>query len=135
MKKMNEQMARLYLAAKKAGKLTNEVDQSGMARLLNVAPQNVNNWESRGPSKEALLDAQANFGVNAIWVSMGTGPMFVGGDTPPSAHWPFRRIDVRRVLDLDGEERAYVEAKLDTELQLAEIRMNDKKSRAGLQAG
>lgn len=134
MKKMHEQMARLYQAAKRAGKLESDVDQSGMARLLNIAPQNVNNWEARGPSKVALLHAQDTFGVNATWVQTGAGPMFIGGDTPMQPQWPFRRVEIARVLALDGEERAFLEAKLDSELQAAENRMRNKKSSAEDQA-
>ncbi|WP_232462550.1 LexA family transcriptional regulator [Bordetella genomosp. 9] len=78
MKKMHPSTERLYQAARTAGRLTGEADEAAMARLLNVAQQNVHNWKSRGPSKEGLLAAQGAFGVNATWVKTGEGPMFVG---------------------------------------------------------
>lgn len=86
MKEMNERMQRLYEAAREAGYLTGESDQATLARLLNVAPQNVSNWESRGPSGEAVLSAQEILGVSATWVLKGTGPKFLGGNSPKPAH-------------------------------------------------
>lgn len=120
MKSMHVHMERLYEAARSAGRLSGDGDQTAMARLLNVAPQNVNNWEKRGPSKEALLDAQAAFGVNATWVMTGAGPMFVGGLATPTEAWPFRRFDLDRVLRLSPEDRAYVEGKLESLVETVE---------------
>ncbi|MDF8361916.1 S24 family peptidase [Achromobacter anxifer] len=87
MKEMHERMKRLYEAAREAGYLTGDNDQSTLARLLNVAPQNVSNWESRGPSGEAVLKAQEALGISATWILKGTAPKFVGGDRPkPPPH-------------------------------------------------
>lgn len=131
MKAMHAHMQRLYEAARAARRLTGEADQTEMARLLNVAPQNVNNWEKRGASKEALLDAQAAFGVNATWVVTGVGPMFVGGAPDVGAAWPFSRVDSRRVWRLSAEERAFVEAKLESAIEAAEARISaDKRDEA-----
>lgn len=131
---MHAHMERLYQAARAAGRLTGEGEQTAMAKLLNVAPQNVNNWEKRGPSKEALLDAQAAFGVNATWVMTGAGPMFVGGAALQEEQWPFKRLDIRRVLRLDLEDRAFVEGKLEAAVELAEARVIAEKSQAGNRA-
>jgi hypothetical protein len=95
MKKMHAHMERLYAAARSLGRLSPEMEQASLARLLNVAQQNVNNWESRGLSKEGLLDAQQKLGVNATWVVTGEGPMFVGaGSVAPveasAPAWPFK---------------------------------------------
>ena len=79
MKRMHEQTARLYEAAREAGVLSGENDQTTLARLLDVAVQNVNNWEARGVSKEGLLEAQHRLGVNATWVVTGKGPMLIDG--------------------------------------------------------
>lgn len=128
MKALHVQMERLYKAARESGRLSGEADQTEMARLLNVAPQNVNNWEKRGPSKEALLDAQASFGVNATWVLNGSGPMFVGGAAVLGVEWPFRRLDVRRLQRLDAEDRAYVEGKLEAVVEAVEARIQAEKS-------
>lgn len=130
MKPMHVQMSRLYEAARAAGRLSGDADQSEMARLLNVAPQNVNNWEKRGPSKEALLDAQAEFGVNATWVATGTGPMFVGGSVPAIHAWPFRRLDIERIERLSPADRAYVEGKLEALVESIEARTDEPKSGA-----
>jgi hypothetical protein len=134
MKAMHAHMERLYEAARAAGRITGDADQTAMARLLNVAPQNVNNWEKRGPSKEALLDAQAAFGVNATWVMTGAGPMFIGGAAPRDEQWPFTRLDIRRVLRLAPEDRAFVEGKLEAAVELAEGRVIAEKSQAGNRA-
>lgn len=84
MKRMHERMARLYEAAREAGLLTGDTDQATLARLLNVAQQNVNNWESRGPSGEAVLAVQEKLGISATYVLKGQEPKFIGGK-PPTA--------------------------------------------------
>ena len=56
---------------------------SDVARLLNESPQTVNNWLTRGVSKEGLLLAQRLIGVNATWVESGEGEMAES----PSRHY------------------------------------------------
>jgi len=109
MKQMHEQMARIYEAARASGMLMSGPEQANLARLLNVAQQNVNNWERRGPSKEGILAAQNVLGVNATWVMTGEGAMYTTGanakapaapESATSQPWPFRSIteeDVRRL--------------------------------------
>ncbi|TQJ97294.1 S24 family peptidase [Achromobacter sp. SLBN-14] len=101
MKQMHEQMARIYEAARASGMLVSGPEQANLARLLNVAQQNVNNWERRGPSKEGMLAAQNVLGVNATWVMTGEGAMFTTSapakasaePEPAKAQpWPFRTI-------------------------------------------
>lgn len=84
MRKMHEQMSRLYSAARQLNALSGNADQSELARRLNVAPQNVKNWESRGVSKEGLLESQRQLGINATWVETGQGPRYIGGDSAPA---------------------------------------------------
>lgn len=72
---MRDSMARLYLAAKE---LRGVEGKSAVARLLNVAPQNVGNWEDRGVPAEAILDAEEIIGCSGLWVRKGLGPMVVG---------------------------------------------------------
>ncbi|AZY52216.1 XRE family transcriptional regulator [Bordetella avium] len=120
---MHIQMTRLYEAARIAGRLSGDTDQADLARLLNVAPQNVNNWENRGPSKDALLEAQAAIGINATWVMKGVGPMFINGGHGPDTAWPFDRLDIRRVQRLSPPDRAYVEGKLEAAIEAAEARI------------
>lgn len=71
---MDKQMERLYQAAKA---LKNINSQAGIARALNASSQTVKNWESRGISKQGLLDAQKYFGVSAQWLESGEGDMEV----------------------------------------------------------
>ena len=72
---MRDSMARLYQAAKQ---LRGIEGKSAVARLLNVAPQNVGNWEARGVPAEAILDAEELIGCSGLWVRKGLGPMVVG---------------------------------------------------------
>lgn len=107
---MHEQMERLYQAALSTGKLDAGAVQTSLAHLLNVAPQNVNNWESRGPSKEALLVAQRELNINATWVLYNEGPMIIGESGEASgAKWPFDRIDERKVRRLTAADRQRLE--------------------------
>lgn len=74
---MHDQMTRLYLAAKT---LRGIEGPSAVARLMNVSPQTLNNWEAedRGISNEGLLKAQESIGCDAIWLRDGTGHMMGG---------------------------------------------------------
>jgi hypothetical protein len=69
---MHPQMTRLYQAA---AELCKAEGQSAIAKLLNISPQRVNNWEVRGISNEGLLSAQEIIGCNAIWLRDGMGDM------------------------------------------------------------
>ncbi|WGG51808.1 hypothetical protein [Rugamonas sp. DEMB1] len=77
---MHAHMERLYQAAKKAKKLGDKEGQSAVAKMLNISPQRVNNWEARGISSEGLLEVQRIFGCNAIWIRDGVGPMLLAGN-------------------------------------------------------
>lgn len=72
---MKDSMARLYTAAKE---LCGVEGKSAVARLLNVAPQNVGNWEDRGVPGDAILDAEEIIGCSGLWLRKGLGPMVVG---------------------------------------------------------
>ena len=87
---MHPTMVRLYEAAwllhrvKKPGKL---------ARLLNVSPQLVHNWESRGMSSKGMLEAQRSVGCSATWLETGEPPMLANpvgkhGTSEPSISEP-----------------------------------------------
>ena len=75
---MHEQMTRLYKAA---NELKGATSPSGVARLLNMAQQNVKNWEYRGISAEGLLLCQEKIGCNAIWLRDGVGEMTITSAT------------------------------------------------------
>ena len=61
---MHEQMKRLYEAARVMKRVHG---QSELARLLNVSPQTVHNWQARGISKQGILKAQEVIGCSASW--------------------------------------------------------------------
>lgn len=72
---MHETMGRLYQAVKQ---IRDASGQSAVARLLNVSPQLLGNWETRGVSFEGMLNAQESLGCSAVWIRKGVGPMLVG---------------------------------------------------------
>lgn len=69
---MDVKTARLYEAAEK---LKGVSGQSNLARLLNVSPQVVKNWETRGVSASGLVNAAKVIGVSVAWVETGEGEM------------------------------------------------------------
>lgn len=69
---MHETTVRLYEAAKAIRQIDG---QSELARALNLSPQVVKNWESRGVSKDGLLIAEQKLGCSAIWLKTGNGTM------------------------------------------------------------
>jgi len=83
---MHEQTQRLYEAARQTNRMDPRFEQSSLARLLNVAVQNVNNWGRRGVSKDAAIDAQRVLGISATWILDGIGPVFLAGQEPPTAY-------------------------------------------------
>lgn len=79
LKRMHETARRLYLAAKELKKLEG---QSAIARALtDTSPQTVKNWEKRGVSKAAMLDAELKLGCSATWLETGQGSMQAGSRT------------------------------------------------------
>lgn len=78
-KPMHEAMARIYAAAREAGKLSEEDGPAALARLVNQSTQTIYNWERRrtGPSQTALLLIQDKLHINATWVEKNHGPMFI----------------------------------------------------------
>jgi hypothetical protein len=65
---MHKSMERLYQAAKQMKGVSG---QSNVARLLNVSPQTVKNWETRGVSRDGALSAQLIIGCGVHWVLTG----------------------------------------------------------------
>lgn len=80
-KPMHEQMQRLYEATEKIKSVTG---QSAVARLLNVSPQRLTNWEARGMSFEGMIDAELLIGCSAVWLRSGEGPMVIGALYAPA---------------------------------------------------
>lgn len=75
---MNPQFERLFSAAKAKG-IRN---QSALADALHQTPQTVHNWQKRGVSRQAMVDAQRTFGCSASWIESGQGDMWVPGKEP-----------------------------------------------------
>lgn len=69
---MHASIERLYEAAAKIKGVTGK---SNVARLLNISPQTLKNWEVRGISNEGAITAQQVMGCSAVWITDGTGPM------------------------------------------------------------
>lgn len=77
---MHAQMKRLYEAA---ATMRGIAGQSAVARYLNVSPQVVKNWETRGVSKQGMMDAETLIGCSALWVKTGRGEMTTSQNTEP----------------------------------------------------
>ena len=86
---MDVKTARLYEAAEK---LKGVSGQSNLARLLNVSPQVVKNWETRGVSASGLVNAAKVIGVSVAWVETGDGEM-AAIKKPESNALPLGKID------------------------------------------
>lgn len=86
---MDVKTARLYEAAEK---LKGVSGQSNLARLLNVSPQVVKNWETRGVSASGLVNAAKVIGVSVAWVETGEGEM-AAIKQPQSNAKPLGKID------------------------------------------
>ena len=86
---MDVKTARLYEAAEK---LKGVSGQSNLARLLNVSPQVVKNWETRGVSASGLVNAAKVIGVSVAWVETGEGEM-AAIKKPESNALPLGKID------------------------------------------
>lgn len=69
---MHATMIRLYKAAEELKGVTG---QTNVAILLGESPQALNNWESRGMSKRAMITAQQRIGCSAVWLETETGQM------------------------------------------------------------
>jgi hypothetical protein len=76
---MNDQVERLYLAAKE---LKGVEGVSAIARLLDALPQTINNWSDRPISDNGLVKAQEHIGCDAVWLRDGTGDMVKGQAVP-----------------------------------------------------
>jgi len=83
---MHPQAQRLYEAARQTNRLDPKFEQTSLARLLNVAVQNVNNWGRRGVSKDAAIDAQRVLGISATWILDGVEPVFLVGREPTTSY-------------------------------------------------
>ena len=128
MEKIHPTTERLYLAARKLRDVTG---QSAVARLLDISPQSMLNWEKRGVSEGGALKAQKRIGCDANWVLSGDQqPMEADTWTPPTntptlpaiydkggtyllaRAWPFDGIDHKKVLALDPLDISRLEGAL-----------------------
>ena len=109
---MDVKTARLYEAAEK---LKGVSGQSNLARLLNVSPQVVKNWETRGVSASGLVNAAKVIGVSVAWVETGEGEM-AAIKQPESNATPLGKIEEwdnnTPLSDDDCEAPLYKDVKL-----------------------
>ncbi|BEP93250.1 hypothetical protein GmRootA79_16340 [Acidovorax sp. A79] len=116
---------RLYSAARE---LRDVIGQSAVARLLDISPQVMKNWEARGVSEGGALKAQKYIGCDANWVLHGEQQMASTAWAPPSpGHstqdkaatyqvaktWPFNTFTPDEYFKLlDAEYRQKIEDQL-----------------------
>lgn len=142
-------MQRLYSATVELGLIDPRYRQSSLASLLNTTSQRVKNWETRGPSKEILLEIQSAHGINATWVETGKesmrtkvsekthddapqyGPLSLLANTQaeptkaaltPADRWPLSEEDYRRFAALPPEAKGYAIAGFVAGIDAAEAR-------------
>ncbi len=126
---MHPTTQRLYAAARSMRDVTG---QSAVARLLDVSPQAMKNWEARGVSEGGALKAQRVIGCDANWVLTGEPQMaFKPVQADKSAltthaihderalykaqkqHWPFTTFTPDEYFTLlDSEYRQTIEDQL-----------------------
>jgi DNA-binding transcriptional regulator YiaG len=108
MQQIHETVVRLYAAAKELRSVTG---QSAVARLLEVTPQVVKNWEKRGLSSEGALLAQRIIGCNANWL-LGTEQLMTKttwAAPRKEPEWPFTRVTVAQVNALSSQQKKHIE--------------------------
>lgn len=99
---MHPTTERLYKAA---DLLAGTSGQSAVARLLNISPQTMKNWEERGVSKQGMIDAQNVIGCSATWIASGNGEISHDGQPAASDGVPKRCIDLAVAISrLDDAE-------------------------------
>lgn len=121
-------MERLYLAASELNKVSG---QSDLARLLNTSPQTVNNWESRGISADAALDAEVILGCSAVWVKKNVGQMHPNSKIEPTPKYSPEIEEIIKLLiktDEIGQGKALWEIKGIVQMRQAELDMLAAKS-------
>ena len=97
-----------------------------MARLLNVSPQVMKNWEARGVSEGGALLAQKIIGCDANWILNGSGPRQMTyrttgessnvraihdqrADYLVTSDWPFMSFGQDDWNAMDGDSKAQIE--------------------------
>lgn len=120
---------RLYTAAREMRDVTG---QSAVARLLDISPQAMKNWEARGVSEGGALKAQRVIGCDANWILTGEPQMAPNfGQADKSAlsdysvrediaqykvkrqHWPFTTFTPDEYFNLlDSDYRQTIEDQL-----------------------
>lgn len=115
--------ARLYEAA---DEFRDVRGQSAVARLLNVSPQVMKNWEARGVSEGGALLAQKIIGCDANWILYGTGKkqtIYKAADSANKVHaihepqasytvssvWPFLSFSQEDWNAMDADSKAQIE--------------------------
>lgn len=129
MTEMHPTTQRLYTAAREMRDVTG---QSAVARLMDISPQVMKNWEARGVSEGGALKAQRVIGCDANWILTGESQLALklGQDDKPAptnhavheelAHykvkkqqWPFTTFTPDEYFNLlDGEYRQTIEDQL-----------------------
>lgn len=124
MAQMHPTTERLYTAARELRDVTG---QSALARLLDITPQVMKNWEARGVSEGGALRAQKRIGCDANWVLHGESTMAAKTWTPDAVEhtvqdhkptyqltrlWPFETFTPDDYQLLDSEYRLKIEDQL-----------------------
>lgn len=98
---MHESMERMYRAAMRIDPAYGR--QTGLANAINESPQRVNNWETRGISKEGAIAAQHVLGISATYLLYGSEPAFVSQSQPPRMSGEMIRAAYREAVDFAAQ--------------------------------
>lgn len=89
---MHESTRRLYEAVKTLHGVTG---QSAVARLLNISPQALKNWEERGVSRQGAITLQNVLGISTKYLDEGSGSMSIAA--PVDERYPVPESKNRKV--------------------------------------
>ena len=109
---------RLYIARTQA-----KMTQKLLAKAGGIAQSTLGELEYYGDGSSATVRMAMACGVRPEWLSEGTGPM------REESAWPFKRVDLSRVLALEPTQLSYVEGRLEEALNNAIVPSPDDISR------
>ena len=101
---MHESARRLYEAVSVISK-GKSTAQGEVAVFVGITPQVLNNWESRGVSKQGRLALHKLHGINPDWIDTGEGEMLQVARSPASVNDPAPPIDLENNPDYPAVRR------------------------------
>ena len=76
---MHETAQRLFLALQQVRGIGEIEGPSDVARAMNVTPNVITNWQTRGVSRDGMAAAEERHNIRALYLRTGVEPMFTTG--------------------------------------------------------